>query len=426
MSAPEIQTTISPHNQRPLVSRTYPSEAELDATIKRAAAAQRQWGRVPLQERIAIGRKFRVRRPHRRPFRCVLDSLCTQDELAAMTSEISTELSQQMGRCVLRSRIPAALLTGVAGPCRRSRERCGEPTIAHSTCSTSQRRASQTCRSQTQTSPVSNASSAARRSASCSSSCPGSASPSAPGPVAVAQRGRLPCSYPYLVSINTVLPALIAGNAVLLKPSPQTPLAAERFALALTRAGVPADAVQVVHLSPALTVAAARHPLVDFVSFTGSVAGGKVVEKAAVDAPGYKGVALEVCCAVLGCGLRGLTELFSWEERTRRMFVLMPIWISPCPNWLMVRTSPPQMRAANRSDHTGAIFNSGQSCCAVEVYPLFSTTFYGSLTSETAHLRTRVSLRCIRLEIRGACEGILPLVSGERHTAKLSGASNTS
>src|ERR1700734_2472045 len=85
------------------------------------------------------------------------------------------------------------------------------------------------------------------------------------------------------------------GNSVLLKPSPQTPLTAERFALALTRAGVPEDIIQVVHLSPSLTSFAVQHSAVDFVSFTGSVVGGRAVEQAAVAAKGFKGVALEVC-----------------------------------------------------------------------------------------------------------------------------------
>jgi acyl-CoA reductase-like NAD-dependent aldehyde dehydrogenase len=106
-----------------------------------------------------------------------------------------------------------------------------------------------------------------------------------------------PRSFPYLVSINAVLPAIIAGNAVLLKPSPQTPLTAERFALALTHAGVPKDVIQVLHLSPDLTSYVVQHPLVDFVSFTGSVVGGRSVEQAAVNAKGFKGVALEVCTA---------------------------------------------------------------------------------------------------------------------------------
>lgn len=101
-------------------------------------------------------------------------------------------------------------------------------------------------------------------------------------------------SFPYLVSVNSVLPAIIAGNAVLLKPSPQTPLTAEHFATALIRAGVPQDIIQVVHLSPSLTSFAVQHSAVDFVSFTGSVAGGRAVEQAAVAAKGFKGVALEV------------------------------------------------------------------------------------------------------------------------------------
>jgi acyl-CoA reductase-like NAD-dependent aldehyde dehydrogenase len=96
------------------------------------------------------------------------------------------------------------------------------------------------------------------------------------------------------VTINSVLPAIVAGNAVLLKPSPQTPLAAERFVDALHKAGVPEDLVQVLHLSPALTSYVVQHTLVDFVSFTGSVVGGQAVERAAVEAAGFKGVALEV------------------------------------------------------------------------------------------------------------------------------------
>lgn len=81
---------------------------------------------------------------------------------------------------------------------------------------------------------------------------------------------------------------------MLLKPSPQTPLTAERFALALTRAGVPPDVIRVVHLSPKLTEYAIKHPKVEFVSFTGSVTGGRFAQEAASRADGFKGVALEV------------------------------------------------------------------------------------------------------------------------------------
>ena len=54
------QTTLIPHNQQPLVTRTYPSEGELDNLIQKAAAAQEKWARVPLQQRIAIGHAFMV------------------------------------------------------------------------------------------------------------------------------------------------------------------------------------------------------------------------------------------------------------------------------------------------------------------------------------------------------------------------------
>jgi len=66
------------------------------------------------------------------------------------------------------------------------------------------------------------------------------------------------------------------------------------MALAFDRAGLPENVFQVLHLSPTLATFAIQHPLVDFVSFTGSVIGGRTVEKAAVEATGFKGVALEV------------------------------------------------------------------------------------------------------------------------------------
>jgi len=79
-----------------------------------------------------------------------------------------------------------------------------------------------------------------------------------------------------------------------LKPSPQTPLTAERIALALSRASIPQDVIQVLHLSPALTNYAISRKSIDVVSFTGSVQGGRSVAKTAVNAVGFTGVALEV------------------------------------------------------------------------------------------------------------------------------------
>ena len=60
MPSGKIQTTIVPHSQKPLVSREYPTEAELEQAVLRSAAAQKQWSKVPLKQRIAIGYKFIV------------------------------------------------------------------------------------------------------------------------------------------------------------------------------------------------------------------------------------------------------------------------------------------------------------------------------------------------------------------------------
>lgn len=120
------------------------------------------------------------------------------------------------------------------------------------------------------------------------------------------------------MSINSVLPAIIAGNAVLLKPSPQTPLTAERFALALTQAGVPKDVIQVVHLSPSLTTHVIQHPSIEFVSFTGSVSGGRSIAESAAKAPGFTGIALEVRAfsdSLMMVVLGGLPLSKAWWER---------------------------------------------------------------------------------------------------------------
>ena len=90
-----------------------------------------------------------------------------------------------------------------------------------------------------------------------------------------------PWNYPYLTSVNSVIPALMAGNAVILKHSAQTPLAAERYAEAFDSADLPTGVFQFLHLDHPLTAKVIRAPEVDFVAFTGSVGGGEMVEAAA-------------------------------------------------------------------------------------------------------------------------------------------------
>ena len=90
-----------------------------------------------------------------------------------------------------------------------------------------------------------------------------------------------PWNYPYLTAVNTVVPALIAGNAVILKHASQTLLAGERLAQAFHRAGVPEAVFQNVVLDHATTEALISDRAFDFVNFTGSVGGGRAIERAA-------------------------------------------------------------------------------------------------------------------------------------------------
>lgn len=138
-----------------------------------------------------------------------------------------------------------------------------------------------------------------------------------------------PWNYPYLTAVNAVVPALLAGNTVVLKHSAQTPLCAERFLECLQDAGLPEDVFQVLHMSHAGVEQAIRDPHTAFVAFTGSVAGGHAVQVAA----GRR---------FIGTGL----ELGGKD--------------------------PAYVRADADLSHAieglvdGAFFNSGQSCCGIE------------------------------------------------------------
>ncbi len=138
-----------------------------------------------------------------------------------------------------------------------------------------------------------------------------------------------PWNYPYLTAVNGVIPALMAGNAVILKPSAQTPLTAERFAEAFAAAGLPAGLFQHLNLSHAATSRIIASGVVDFVSFTGSVAGGHSVQELA-------------CRGFIGTGL----ELGGKD----------PAYVRPDAD----------LGHAIENLADGAFFNSGQSCCAIE------------------------------------------------------------
>ena len=99
-----------------------------------------------------------------------------------------------------------------------------------------------------------------------------------------------PWNYPFLTAINTIVPALIAGNAVVLKHASQTPLAGERLAQAF--AHLPEGVFSNVLLDHATTSALIGERAFDFVNFTGSVRGGQEIERAAAGT--FAGIGLEL------------------------------------------------------------------------------------------------------------------------------------
>ena len=138
-----------------------------------------------------------------------------------------------------------------------------------------------------------------------------------------------PWNYPYLTAINTVSPALIAGNAVLLKHASQTLLAGERMVEAFTRAGIPAELFQNIFLDHATTSSLIAGNNIDFVNFTGSVGGGQEMERAAAGT--FTGVGTE---------LGGKDPGYVMEDA--------------------------DIDAAVDTLIDAAMFNSGQCCCGIE------------------------------------------------------------
>jgi acyl-CoA reductase-like NAD-dependent aldehyde dehydrogenase len=90
-----------------------------------------------------------------------------------------------------------------------------------------------------------------------------------------------PWNYPLLTAVNSIIPALMAGNTLVLKHSHQTPLCGERMVEAGKEAGLPEGLFQLLHLSREQTSEIIRSPIIGGVAFTGSVAGGAQIEAAA-------------------------------------------------------------------------------------------------------------------------------------------------
>jgi acyl-CoA reductase-like NAD-dependent aldehyde dehydrogenase len=88
-------------------------------------------------------------------------------------------------------------------------------------------------------------------------------------------------NYPLLTAVNVVVPAVLAGNGVVLKHSPRSPLSGEHFARAFEAAGAPPSLVRALHCDHATSERIAGDPRIDYVAFTGSVFGGHRIYAAA-------------------------------------------------------------------------------------------------------------------------------------------------
>jgi len=261
---------ISPIDGREVARRTTATPAQIDDALRSARAAQREWAHAPLAERTAAILRF-------------------LEVMRAQNDEVTKELALQMGRPVR-----------YAGEFRSLEERVrGMVEIAAD-----------------------------------------ALAPVVPTPKAgftrYIRRDPLgvfltiaPWNYPYLTAVNTIVPGLIAGNAVILKAASQTILTGERFQAAFDKAGLPKGLFQNLVLGHADTAGILAGGHVDHVIFTGSTEAGRAIERAAAGT--FTSVGLE---------LGGKDPAY-------------------------VRADA-DLAGAVESLVDGAFFNSGQSCCGVE------------------------------------------------------------
>lgn len=164
-----------------------------------------------------------------------------------------------------------------------------------------------------------------------------------------------PWNFPYMTAVNSIWPALVAGNAVILKHAQQTLLAGERLARVLAEAGLPEGVFQSLVMNHETTAAVVQAEPVRLVCFTGSVRGGHDIQRAIAEGAGFPGTGLE---------LGGKDPAYVRAD------------------------ADPKKAAIGIAD--GAFFNAGQSCCSIErlyVHESVYDTFMDALVAEAKKLR---------------------------------------
>jgi len=268
----EIQQTISPIDGMLYAERELASNEQIEAALAKSVAARGEWKRVPIAERVNICRQMLA-------------------YLVERADKIGEELTWQIGRPIAYS--PFEIRRGFAERvnylCDIAAQELGDIAIE----------------------PKENFQRFIRR--------------EPLGTVLV----LAPWNYPWLASVNAIVPALLAGNSVILKIAPQTPLVAERYAEAFQKAGLPDGVFQFLHIDHDQVAEVIKDARIGFVAFTGSVAGGHAVQRAASE-------------RFIATGL----ELGGKD----------PAYVRP----------DAQLEATIENLVDGAMFNSGQSCCAIE------------------------------------------------------------
>lgn len=261
---------ISPVDGSEYARRPLHSDVEIDEFITRAKRAQRDWSRVPLQQRCGIVARF-------------------VDAMETLNPEIVPELAWEMGRPVR-----------YGGELRSLSERVnGMLSLAEGALAAEVVESGERIRRRISHEPV--------------------------GLVLVIA----PWNYPFLTAANTIIPALMAGNAVFLKHAAQTLLAGERFAQAFKMAGLPDGLFQNLFLSHEQTARLLASGSMGHATFTGSVEGGRAIERAAAG---------------------------SFTSLTLELGGKDPAYVR----------ADADLSAAVESLVDGAFYNSGQSCCGVE------------------------------------------------------------
>src|SRR3954465_8867707 len=263
---------ISPIDGSTYVERSAPSASEIESSLERSVRAQRDWRNISVSDRAALVRKM-------------------VEWCVAHADTLGEELPRQMGRPIAYT--PNEIRRGFQ---ERALHMCA---IAEESLRDVSIQRKDNFRRFIRREPL--------------------------GVVLVVA----PWNYPWLTSVNAVVPALLAGNTVLLKMAQQTPLVAERYAEAFSAAGLPAGVFQHLHMDHAQTARVIGDARIDFVAFTGSVPGGHAVQRAAAE-------------RFIATGL----ELGGND----------PAYVRP--------DAPLQSTIENLVD--GAYFNSGQSCCGIQ------------------------------------------------------------